>query len=102
MSLETFFAKRLLTKIQNKMNSKIFSLHISDFAKGLIVAIITALISGCMTSLNKGTLPDLADLKAIAITALAAGLAYLSKNLLSNSEGKFLKSEPEPNDGPVK
>lgn len=63
--------------------SQQFTLSGSDVLKGLLVAIITPVITIIMSSLNAGTLTF--DWKVIGITALTAGLAYLIKNFLTPS-----------------
>lgn len=63
--------------------SKIFTLNLSDVWKGLLVAVITPVITVIISSLNAGSLTF--DWKAIAITALTAGLAYVVKNFLTPS-----------------
>lgn len=60
-----------------------FSLNLKDILKGLLVAVITPVITIIMSSVNAGQLTF--DWKAIGITALAAGLAYLVKNFLTPS-----------------
>jgi hypothetical protein len=43
--------------------------------------------------MNGGTVNWL-TVKPVVIAAVGAGLSYLTKNLLSNSKGDFMKSEP--------
>lgn len=73
------------------MKSPFLNLNIQDFFKGLLLVVLTSVITIIQESLTQGSLAF--DWKAIGTTALTAGLAYILKNLLSNSEGKFLKSE---------
>lgn len=63
--------------------SKQFTISIGDIWRGLLVAVITPVITIIMGSLNAGTL--IFDWKAIGITALAAAVAYLVKNFLTPS-----------------
>lgn len=58
-----------------------FSLNWKDGLKGLIVAIITPVFTILIDSINQGHLNF--NWKAIGVTALAAGLAYILKNFLS-------------------
>lgn len=67
--------------MQTVTTSKKFNLTLSDWVKGLIVAVITPVITIIMTSLQAGNL--VFDWKAIGITALAALLAYITKNWLT-------------------
>ena len=75
------------------MKAKFLSLKAHDFMKGLIVAVITAIITFLVDALQSGSTIDLELLKKIGITALIAMLSYLTKNLLTNSKEQFLKSE---------
>ena len=75
--------------------SAFFTIGKRDFFKGFIVSIGTAAMTGCMQSLNSGSLPNHSDLKVIGIASLAAGGSYVLKNLLTNSEDKFMKKEPK-------
>lgn len=60
-----------------------YSVSTKDVLKGLLVAVITPVITIIMTSVNAGQLTF--DWKAIGIVALAAGLAYLVKNFFTPS-----------------
>lgn len=68
------------------MKSKLFRLDKHDLFKGVIVAFITAALTALLSVLNSGALPTLQDAKTIAITSITAALAYLVKNLITNSE----------------
>ena len=68
------------------MKSKFFNLNFKDFLKGSIVAILT----GIGTFLASVTDPSLTE---IIKTAVIAMLAYLAKNLFTNSQDHILKSE---------
>lgn len=70
--------------------SKILRINLRDFLKGLIVSVIGAVLTSATTALQTGT----ADIKIIGSGAAIAGLSYIGKNLLDNSEGKFLTPEP--------
>lgn len=73
------------------MNSGFLKLDLKDFGKGFLVAVIAAVLAKLgdyfnmpgfeITALNWGE---------IANIGITAGLAYLAKNLFSNSEGKVL------------
>ena len=71
--------------------STFFNLNIQDLAKGLIVTVLTSVLTIAYNTVNAGSLTF--DWKAIGLTALTSGLAYLMKNLLTNSEGEFLGKE---------
>jgi len=72
--------------------SKFFLLNWRDFLKGFIVAVITVLLTGLYQAIEAGQFPtSWTQWKAILIASLGAGIAYIIKNLLSNSQDKFLK-----------
>jgi hypothetical protein len=73
------------------MNSTFLNLNSSDFIKGLVVAVITAVITIIHTTLETGSLAF--DWKLIGTTALTSAVAYIMKNLFTNSTGKLLKKE---------
>ena len=80
--------------------SNFLNLNWKDFFKGLIVAVLTAVITIIYSTIQAGSLAF--DLKAIGMAALSACLAYLVKNFFQNSNGNLLKSEGtqpvDPND----
>ena len=73
------------------MSSTYLSLNKKDFIKGLIMAVLTAVISVVYTSIESGALEF--NVKSIVISALSAALAYSMKNALTNSDDQFLKKE---------
>jgi len=73
------------------MNSSIFTLNKADFIKGLIIAVLTAVITLLYNTVQTGSLTF--DWKAISTAAASAALAYIMKNLLTNSSDEFLKKE---------
>ena len=77
------------------MNSPLFTVNDKQWAKGLFLSVIGALVGGLQGILSSGHLPStLAELQPIAIGALSAGVAYISHSFLSNSNGDIAKSEP--------
>jgi hypothetical protein len=52
---------------------------------------LTSVLTIAYNTVSAGSLTF--DWKAIGLTALTSGLAYLMKNLLTNSEGEFLGKE---------
>ena len=76
------------------MNSNFFSLNWLDLAKGLLVAVIGAILSAVYEAIVGGTLSwTWAFFQPIVLTGVAAGIAYLIKNFLSNSSGEPLRTE---------
>ncbi len=70
--------------------SKFFRLGAHDLFKGLIVAVITALLTFIVSELKPETAIDLLLLKKIGFTAIIAAASYLLKNLFTNKQGDFL------------
>jgi hypothetical protein len=74
--------------------SKLFKLNLRDFLKGLLMAVLTSLVTFLYEVLQAG--PPVFDgefFKSMGIVAVTALLAYLSKNLFENSEGALAKPE---------
>lgn len=71
--------------------STFLNLNIQDLAKGLIVTMLTSVLTIAYQTVSAGSLTF--DWKAIGLAAITSGLAYLMKNLLTNSEGEFLGKE---------
>ncbi|MDB4919867.1 hypothetical protein [Mucilaginibacter sp.] len=61
--------------------SSLFSLNIKDLAKGILVAVGSAVIATIETSVQAGSLSF--NWKSIGGVALAAGLSYLGKNFFT-------------------
>lgn len=74
------------------MQSTFLTLDTKDFLKGLVLAVLTAVITIVYTSIEAGNLAF--DWKAIGMTALSSALAYIMKNLFTNSNGDLLKKDP--------
>jgi hypothetical protein len=68
-------------------NSSFLKLNWQDYAKGLIVAVGTTVLTALMTSLNSGHLPQGKEWAGIGTAAISAAVAYLLKNLFTNSDG---------------
>ena len=68
--------------------SELFKLNINDWTKGLIVTILPPILEPIITVLQGGGW--VFDWKAILTVGLTAGLAYISKNLLTNKDGEFV------------
>jgi hypothetical protein len=73
------------------MNSSLFTLNSKDWIKGLVVAVLTAVITVVYSTIQTGTL--VLDWKSISIAGISAALAYITKNLLTNSSDQFLTKE---------
>lgn len=75
------------------MKSKFLTLSTSDLLKGLLVTIITALLTGFYELIQAGGDFNWLDLEPVILATIGAGIAYLLKNLFSNSAGQFAKNE---------
>lgn len=73
------------------MFSKLFSWNLRDFLKGLLVAVLGAVIGLVAATIEAGSLSF--DWQAIGKAAMLATLTYLTKNFLTNSNDEFLKKE---------
>jgi hypothetical protein len=73
------------------MKSVFLSLNTADFIKGLILSVLTAVVTMVYSVVNAGSLTF--DWKAIGTAALSAGIGYIIKNLLTNSTDTFLSKE---------
>lgn len=75
------------------MRSKFLNLNTRDFLKGLLIAVLTAVLATVGVLIESGTLFTKASLTTIGIAALSAFLAYISKNLFTNTQGEILTPE---------
>ncbi len=73
--------------------SKFLNLNLRDLLKSLILAVITAVITFIYGALQAGTLFEPGTFKKVGLVALAALLAYLVKNVFTNTQGEILKPE---------
>jgi len=73
------------------MNSTFLNLNTNDFIKGLIMAVLSSVITVVYQTVETGSLTF--DWKAIGTIALTSALAYIMKNLFTNSTGKLFAKE---------
>lgn len=73
------------------MNSTFLTLNNNDFLKGLIMAVLSTVITVVYQTVEAGSL--VFDWKAIGTMALTTALAYIMKNLFTNSTGKIFAKE---------
>jgi hypothetical protein len=73
------------------MLSKFLNLNLRDITKGVIIAVIGAVIGIVTATIEAGHLNF--DWPLIGKTALLAAITYLAKNLFTNSRDEFLKKE---------
>lgn len=73
--------------------SKFLGLNISDAVKGIIMAFLAAVLTAVYAAISDGDWPSKAELLDSLRVGLTAALAYVLKNLFTNSEGEVLKKE---------
>ena len=73
--------------------SNLLNLNLRDLFKGLVTAILSGIIAYLYDAVSTGNLQlSMEMLQKVGFVALLAGLGYLSKNLLTASDGKILGS----------
>jgi len=76
------------------MKSKFLSLDLKDFLRGLLIAFLTAVITGIIELLDFGAIFTWPTLKPVLIAGVSGALAYLLKCLMTNSQDQMFKREP--------
>ncbi len=76
------------------MKSKFLTLDWKDFSRGLLIAFLTAVLTGVISMLDAGAVFTWATIKPILIAGVSAALSYLLKCLATNSQDQLLKREP--------
>jgi uncharacterized membrane protein len=75
------------------MRSRFLRLNTLDFTRGLTLVIICTLITGIYQLIvNRGVVNWL-TFNPVVIATVGSGISYLTKNLLTNSQGHILKME---------
>lgn len=82
-----------ISEINLEMSSKFLKLSSHDFINGIIVAVFCTFITGLYQLIANGGTLNWITIKPVLIAAIGSGIAYLTKNLLTNSKGQFLKGE---------
>jgi hypothetical protein len=76
------------------MKSKLFTLDSRDLINGLLIAFLTAILTGIIQILGDGAVFTWIVLKPVLIAAISAALSYLLKNLATNSHNELFTKEP--------
>jgi len=76
-----------------KTEANFLKINFHDIAKGVIVAVLTVILGGLLPIIESGALPTVAQLKIIGLSGATAGIAYILKNWLTNSDDQFLRKE---------
>jgi hypothetical protein len=75
------------------MKSKFLRLNSRDFINGLIIVVFCTFLTGFYQLIANGGVINWMTIKPVVIAAIGSGVSYLTKNLLTNSKGKFMRSE---------
>lgn len=73
------------------MQSTFLNLNTNDFIKGLVMAVLSTVITVVYQTVEAGSL--VFDWKSIGTMALTTALAYIMKNLFTNSTGSLFAKE---------
>ena len=76
------------------MKSKFLALDWKDFSRGLLIAFLTAVLTGVINLLDTGTVFTWVTVKPVLIAGISAALSYLLKCLATNSQDQMFKREP--------
>ena len=72
----------------NTRMSEMFKINLQDFTKGLVTAVLSAVLLVIYEALQNGGL-EAVDWKLVQQVAVMSGLGYVLKNYFSDSAGKF-------------
>lgn len=75
------------------MKAKFLTLNRRDFIKGMIVVVFCTFITGFYQLIANGGTINCITMKPVIIAAIGSGVSYLTKNLLTNSKGEFMRKE---------
>lgn len=80
----------------NTIKSKLFSLQLNDVEKAMIMAVLTPVAGYIGQCLQAGATGGSFAISWSMVWhfALTGFVGYLTKNFLTNSQGKFLSAEP--------
>ena len=79
----------------NTMKSKLFTLDWKDLSRGLLIAFLTAVLTGVINILDSDVLFTWMTIKPVLIAGISAALSYLLKCLATNSRDQMFKREPK-------
>ena len=84
--------------------ANLFNLNWRDVLKGLIMAFISAVVTGVYQLIQTNGIISWVTIKPVIVVGIGAGLSYLIKNYFSNSQTQFATKEPDtyPDSNPVK
>lgn len=76
------------------MKSKFLTLDLKDFLRGLLIAFLTAVLTGIINILDTGAVFNWLTMKPVLIAGVSAALSYLLKCFATNSQDQLLRREP--------
>ena len=76
------------------MKSKFLTLDWKDLSRGLLIAFLTAVLTGVINILDAGAIFTWLTIKPVLIAGISAALSYFLKCLATNSQDRMFKREP--------
>lgn len=75
------------------MKSTFLGINWTDLGNAALMIALVTVITGLLPTFDSGSFPTGAELVAAGKAGLTTGVAYILKNFLTNSQGKFLNTE---------
>lgn len=76
--------------------TELWRVKLGDFGRGLVIAVFTAPLTIIYASLTADPVTLIFDWKAIIGASLAAGVAYIMKNMATGSGGQMFTNSSKP------
>lgn len=73
--------------------SKFFNVNLADLGKAALMVAIITILTAFLPTFTSGDFPTFDAILAALKSGVTGGIAYLIKNLLTNSNGSFLTKE---------
>ena len=70
--------------------SKLFKINLLDLLKGIVIAIISAILDYLYESLSNGKIIRFIEIGVVSLTSF---LAYITNRFFSNSKGQYFKKD---------
>jgi len=71
--------------------SKLWTFQLNDFWKGLVIAVLMAILTVIYETIQKGSLNI--SWNAVLLAGIGAGISYLLKNFATGSGGRMLSNK---------
>jgi hypothetical protein len=75
------------------MKSNFLTINWKDFFQGLLLSVLTSVVTGFYELLKTGAALDWTTIKPVILAGVTMGIGWILKNFLTNSDGKILTSE---------